>query len=266
MRDLSPALAVYLLFVAFITGLVFGSFCNAWAWRLAHGERITKGRSHCPKCNHVLQAIDLVPLFSFLVLRGRCRYCGARISWRYPAAELASALLFVSVALRFPVTEPLTILRWLIVGCLLLTLSLVDLETFEIPDRLLVGIVLAFVICTPITSGLDGVKSGIIGALAVSVPLLVFVLLADKVMGRETMGGGDIKLLAALGLHFGAANMLLLLIVACILGVLIAYFTKNGEESTLYKPIPFGPAIAGAAWVVMLFGSKFLAWYLQLFI
>ena len=254
-------LQLYLLFLSVLLGLIFGSFCNAWAWRLAHGESIARGRSHCAVCGHTLAARDLVPLVSYLILKGRCRYCGSPIAKRYPMAELLSACFFASCFVRFGWGEPPLLARFLIVGCLLLVAALADLETFEIPDRLLAGIALAFIVFVPFSGGWEAVKSGLIGACAVSVPLLLFVLLADRVAGRETMGGADIKLFFVLGLHFGAARTLLLLIVSCLFGVLFALSSRAGRQ----KAIPFGPAIAAAAWFVMLFGDSLLAWYLGLF-
>lgn len=265
MLNVSPAVTAYLVFLFAVLGLVAGSFCNAWAWRIAHGESIARGRSHCARCGHVLGGRDLVPLFSFLLLKGRCRYCGAPISPRYPAVELLSAAFFVSVLLRYDLLAPLVTLRWLLLGCLLLVIALADAETQEIPDRLLLGILLLFAL-VPLESGWAGVKSGLLGAVAVSVPLLLFVLAADRVTGRETMGGGDIKLFFVLGLHFGAPLTLLTLIVACLLGAAFGLAAQRGHKpGRPSRPFPFGPAIAAAAWLVLLWGAPLLHWYLGLF-
>ena len=121
MLYLTPALTVYILTVTALLGLVFGSFCNAWAWRIAHGESIVHGRSHCAVCGHPLSARDLVPLLSWLFLRGKCRYCGAPISVRYPAVELISALYYLSIVLRFGLSADA--LRLLILGSLLLKIG-----------------------------------------------------------------------------------------------------------------------------------------------
>ena len=104
MLHLSPAITAYILVITALLGLVMGSFCNAWAWRLAHGESIARGRSHCAVCGHTLAARDLVPLLSWLTLRGKCRYCGEPISPRYPAVELVSGLHYVSILLRYDVS------------------------------------------------------------------------------------------------------------------------------------------------------------------
>ena len=254
MLSISPFLTAYILFVTALLGLVFGSFCNAWAWRLAHGESIAHGRSHCAVCGHPLAARDLVPLFSWLFLRGRCRYCGAPISPRYPAVELVSALYYVSVVLRFGLT--VDALRFLILGSLLLTASLVDLDTMELPNGLLLAAALSALLRLP-----GGWKSALLGAVAVSVPLLLLVLLADRLLGRETMGGGDIKLVAVLGLHFGPLQTLFLLILACVLGLPRGAAMKKAKDA----PFPCGPALSLAGWLTALCGGPAVSWYLSLF-
>lgn len=260
MLHLSPAVTAYILVVTALLGLVMGSFCNAWAWRIAHGESIARGRSHCAVCGHILAARDLIPLVSWLTLQGKCRYCGAPISKRYPAVEALSCLYYLSILLRCDVSWDA--LRFLILGSLLLTACLVDLDIMELPDGLLAAAALCALLRLP-AEGLPGLKNALLGGVAVALPLLGLVLLADKLMGRETMGGGDIKLMAVLGLHFGPALSLLLLILACVLGLLFALpGQKQGGES---RPFPFGPALGGAAWLTALFGSPVLERYLSLF-
>lgn len=257
----SPALTAYLLLLTALLGLVMGSFLNCLAWRLAHGEAVSKGRSHCPACGHTLAARDLIPLFSWLLLRGRCRYCGGRISPRYPAAELVTALAYVSVAARYGLT--LDALRGLVLLSLLIAASLVDLEEGWIPDRLVLAGIGAFVLLAlPDAAPLAALGRGLFGALAVTLPLLALVLLADRLLGRETMGGGDIKLLFMLGLYFDWRLNLLLLIAACLLGLMLALILGRARPGA---PFPFGPALAAAAWFVLLAGRGVLDWYLGLF-
>ncbi len=254
MLSLSPFLTAYIVCIAALLGLIFGSFCNAWAWRIAHGESIVRGRSRCAACGHVLAPKDLIPLLSWLALRGRCRYCGGLISPRYPAAELISGAYYVSVVLRYDVT--VDALRLLILGSLLLTASLVDLDTMELPDGLLLAAALSALLRLP-----DGWKDALLGAAAVAGPLLLLVLLADTLAGRETMGGGDIKLVALLGLHFGPLQTLLLLILACALGLLLGAVLKRAKDA----PFPFGPALSLSAWLTALAGGPLAGWYLSLF-
>lgn len=133
MLYLSPPLTVCLLFFALTLGAVMGSFLNCAAWRLVHKESLIRGRSHCALCGHTLGAADLIPVFSFLALKGRCRYCGKPISWRYPAVEAVCALTYCTLLLRFDVSLPC--LRFLILLSLLLFGALVDYEDGWIPDR-----------------------------------------------------------------------------------------------------------------------------------
>ncbi|MCQ2566753.1 MAG: prepilin peptidase [Clostridia bacterium] len=256
LSELSPFMIIYLSLISFILGLVMGSFCNAWAWRIVNGERIQKGRSHCPKCGHTLAAADLVPLFSWLFLKGRCRYCKEPISKRYPLAELISGLWYLSMILRFGFT--LTILRFFILGSLLLVLSLVDIDTMELPGGLMTAAAAASLI--RLAENLSNWKSMAWG-LVPAVVLLGIVLIMDKILGKESMGGGDIKLLAVLGLHLGAAQTVLLLMISCVIG-LVAARLANKDRKT---PFPFGPSLALAAWITALIGEPVINVYLSFF-
>lgn len=256
LSELSPFMIIYLSLISFILGLVMGSFCNAWAWRIVNGEKIQKGRSHCPKCGHTLAAADLVPLFSWLFLKGRCRYCKEPISKRYPLAELISGLWYLSMILRFGFS--LTALRFFILGSLLLVLSLVDIDTMELPGGLMTAAAAASLI--RLAENLSNWKSMAWG-LVPAVVLLGIVLIMDKILGKESMGGGDIKLLAVLGLHLGAAQTVLLLMISCVIGLVAAGLANKDRET----PFPFGPSLALAAWITALIGEPVINVYLSFF-
>ena len=144
----SRGLLIYCCCVAAALGAVFGSFLNCAAWRIAHGRSFLKGRSICPSCEHELRAADLVPVFSWLFLKGRCRYCGERIPVRYPLTELAFALLTVLCLLRLDLTV-LCLRNWIFLGCLF-CLSLVDLEAYIIPDGCLLTALAAWLAALPL--------------------------------------------------------------------------------------------------------------------
>ena len=254
--SLPPPLAAYSVFLALVFGLVFGSFGNAWAWRIVHHERISRGRSHCPVCGHTLGVRDLVPLASWLLLGGKCRYCGAPIPRRYPLSELLCAAVFLSALLRWGLTWSL--LRFLLLGFLLMVASLVDCDSMELPDGLLLAGAAASLLRLLEDPG--AWKSMVAGALLVPAALLLLVLVMDRLLGRESMGGGDIKLLAVLGLHLGPPALGLALLAACLLGLLFALLRRQ-ERS---QPFPFGPMLALGGWLTMLFGSGLLQWYLAL--
>lgn len=270
MHSYPPALAAYLLTLAALLGLLLGSFCNNWAFRLCRRESVFRGRSRCPACGHTLSAGDLIPLLSWLRLGGKCRYCGAHISGRYPAAELISALAWVLLPLAMdPFLQWAELARWALLLPLLLTLALQDWESWELSDGLLLAAALWALALIPFTGGWQALGRALLGAVSIAGPLLLVSLAADKLLGVETLGGGDIKLFAALGLHLGPGRTLLTLILACVLGLLLALPPRKGEtapaETGRFHAVPFGPAICLAAYLAGLWGEGLIAWYTGLF-
>jgi leader peptidase (prepilin peptidase)/N-methyltransferase len=276
--ELTNGLRIYLCILFFVGGTVFGSFLNCMAWRIAHHESVLKGRSHCAVCGHTLGAADLIPIFSYLFLRGRCRYCKEKISPRYMAAEVVCGAGFVLSFLRFGLS--VRTLQIVVLFCILLALSLVDFEIYEIPDRfILAGIV--WYIATVWTAGrklnLMGMTvsaveagrtlsfadcgwnllAGLIGGLAIGGGMLGVSLLFDHLLGKESMGGGDIKLFFMTSLYLGLAQGLFSLILSCIIGLIIAGVMRK-------QKVPFGPAISLAAFLSLLYGESFVNWYLSL--
>lgn len=263
MLYLTPGFTAFVLCVTAAFGLAVGSFLNCMAWRMTHGESVLKGRSHCAVCNHTLSPRDLVPLFSFLALKGRCRYCGTKISIRYPLAELVTACVFIAVVLRYGVS--LLALRFLVFAVVLLTLSLVDLEEKIIPDSLLIAAAVWWLITLPFISGelLYDLGRGLVGGAGIALPMLLIVLAADKIMGRETMGGGDIKLFFVAGLYLGLPLNMMNMIVSCLIGIVFGLAGKTARQNDEDPAaIPFGPAIAGGSLFTLLFGRFILNWYL----
>ncbi len=252
------ALLVYSCMLAFILGASAGSFLNCAAWRIAHGEAFVTGRSRCPVCGHELSLPDLVPIFSWIFLRGKCRHCKARVSVRYLVTELTFALLTVACLMRFGLAV-LALRNWVFLCCLFF-LSLVDLDSYIIPNGSLVVAALAWLAAVwfgeePLTALWKGLLAGVVyggGLLLVS-------LLLDKLLKKDTLGGGDIKLFAVIGLYLGFIGTLFSVIFACVLGLLFALLRRaRGKEG---EQIPFGPAIAASAALVLLFGEPLINWY-----
>jgi prepilin signal peptidase PulO-like enzyme (type II secretory pathway) len=284
--DLPPALAVYTLILTALFGLCLGSFLNCFAFRYVFGGSVLRGRSRCAACGHELTLLDLIPLFSWLFLRGRCRRCGTKISARYLLAELLCSVAFVAVVLKFGLT--LDAARFLLLFSLLLAASMADLWGGLIPDRLIIiGAVAAFIFALFTENIPLSLLRTLIGGLSISLPLLLLVLLFDKIMKRESMGGGDIKLLFLIGLYFDWKLNLIILILACIIGILMALIlntrgkSSSSEESEAEAEAPeaeesqapdnpgaisFAPALSLAALVAAMFGQSFLDWYLNLFL
>ena len=257
----STGLLVYCCCVAAVLGAVLGSFLNCAAWRIAHEEPFWKGRSRCPACGHTLGVPDLIPVFSWLFLRGKCRHCGERISARYPLTELFFAAVTVLCLLRFDLTV-LGLRNWVFLCCLF-CLSLADLEAYIIPDGCLLISAGAWLAALPFL-GLSGreVLTHLLSAAGFGGGVLLISLAMDALLRRESMGGGDIKLFAVMGLYLGPAASLFALLLSCVLGLVFQGLRKalgSGKEL-----IPFGPAIAAATAVMLLWGDGAVAWYLGL--
>lgn len=258
---LSPGILAYCCAVAAVLGAAFGSFLHCAAWRIVRGEPFWKGRSRCPACGHVLEAPDLVPVLSWLALRGRCRHCGARIPKRYVCAELFFAAVSTACLLRFDLT-PLCLRNWVLLCCLF-CLSLVDLENYTIPDGCLLTAAAVWLCSLPFVgmSG-RGALIHLLTGLGCGGAVLLLSLAADAVLHKDSMGGGDIKLFALMGLYLGPVASLFSMLLSCVLGLAFALVRRAlGEER---EQIPFGPSIAAATAVLLLWGEPLVRWYLAL--
>lgn len=253
---------VYCIVLTFIFGAAMGSFLNCAAWRIAHKESFLKGRSHCPECGHTLGFWDLIPIFSWLFLKGKCRYCKRKVSVRYLLTELAFGLLSVGCLLCYDLS--LLCLRNYIFGCCLFLLSLVDLETMEIPDGCHIVMIAAWILTAPFLgmSWKEVLVQHVLSFVLYGGAILGLSLLMDKVLKRDSMGGGDIKLIAVMSLYLGLVSSLFTLILSCILGLIFAAIGKNKNEE---KQFPFGPSLAAAAWIMLYAGEPLVNWYLSLF-
>ena len=258
---LSQGILIYCCVVAAVLGAVFGSFLNCAAWRIAHGESFWKGRSRCPVCDHTLGVGDLVPVFSWVLLRGRCRYCGTKISPRYLLAELFFAAATVVCLLCCDLTV-LGLRNWVFLCCLF-CLSLVDLESYVIPDGALLTAAAAWILALPFVG--MGWKEALLHVgtgLAFGGGILLLSLAMDALLHKDSMGGGDIKLFAVMGLYLGPAASLFAVMLSCLLGLMFALVRRmTGEQE---EQIPFGPAIAGGTAIILLWGGALVQWYLGL--
>ena len=253
--EYGPLLA-FCVIVAACLGAVAGSFLNCAAWRIVHNEPFVKGRSHCPDCGHVLGPLELVPVFSWLVQRGRCKWCGGRISPRYPLTELIFAALTVLCLLRFDLT-PLCLRNLLFLGCLFL-LTLTDLDAMLIPDGCHIAAIVAWVAFLPFVGMPKGeILAHVIAGVALCGGLLGISLVMDRILGRDSLGGGDIKLLAVVGLYLGPIGAMFALVLACVIGLAV-HGLRRGAEG---RAFPFGPSIAVAAAAMLLYGEPLVNWY-----
>lgn len=254
-----PAGPVYGI-VAFL-GACFGSFANVLIYRLPAEESLVTPPSRCPGCGKGIAFYDNIPVLSWLILRGKCRNCQARISVQYPLIELASAGLAVLAVWKWGFSYAGLAHGLLLIG--LLALILIDLRHWLLP----------FAITIPLTLlGLAGaaffgmlpLKAALIGA-AVGFGIFLLMLVGGKlVFGREAMGGGDVVFGAMAGCFLGWQATLLMIFVASLLGTLLALFLFVLRKDVAGRSIPFGPFLAVALVVCLFWGHEIIGWYLNL--
>lgn len=242
-----------------VLGLMVGSFANVCVYRIPRRESIAFPGSHCPVCDHAIAAYDNIPLLSWLLLRGRCRHCHAPISWRYPLLELLMGVSWALLAVRFGATVELA--SALCLFFLLWVLSAIDLETGLLPNALTwPGMAAGLLFAWWQGAWFDA----LIGALAGywlfwSIARLFFLL-----TGREGMGHGDFKLLAMLGAFMGWQALPFIVLVSSVVGALVGSLFLLLAKKGWRAEIPFGPYLAVAGMIWLLWGDELLGWYLHL--
>jgi leader peptidase (prepilin peptidase)/N-methyltransferase len=245
-------------FVSLI-GVVFGSAVTALSWRLPRGTSWVAGRSRCPACDHPLGPLDLVPVLSWVFARGRCRYCRARVSARYPLIELACGAWALLAWLRLGLVPELApVLLW---GWMLVALTVIDLDFKLLPDVLtLPGIVvgLGAALLGP------GAQHGLLGIVVGSGYLWLFAWIWKTFLKREGMGGGDVKLAAMFGALLGPLGAFLTITLAAFGGALAGLLLIARGKGGMRTELPFGTFLAPAAMAVFLWGNRWADAYLAL--
>ena len=267
---------------AAVVGLLVGSFLNVvilrlprrleWQWKRDSLEMlgepevydppppgIVVERSHCPHCKHPLSWWENIPVFSWLALRGRCRACQAPISIQYPLVELLTMLLVLCCVWQFG-------FGWrgfgaIVFTCLLLALSGIDLRTQLLPDSLTLPLLWLGLVAS-VDNLFLGSKQALVGAIIGYLSLWSVWWVFKQLTGKEGMGHGDFKLLAAMGAWFGLKGILPTILLASLVGAIIGSIWLAAKGRDRGTPIPFGPYLAIAGWLVFFWGDRMLAWYL----
>jgi leader peptidase (prepilin peptidase)/N-methyltransferase len=236
--------------IAFLLGLFVGSFLNVVIWRVPRGESIVTPRSRCPECFRQIAWYDNIPVLSFILLRGRCRYCGAKISWRYPVVELISGFLALGMVWRFGVK--LEALIYFAFAASLLSASVIDLYHKIIPDQVSLGGMLAGMMLSLLPDGVHPTES-LAGAAAGFFVIFLLIEVYRILTRREGMGLGDAKLLGMIGAFLGWRALPGVVLIGSLTGLLGAgYMILFRHKGRFYK-IPFGPFLStgAVAWVFM---------------
>lgn len=252
----------------FLFGLAVGSFLNVCIYRIPRaGMSIhSPHRSFCPECRKPINAYDNIPILGYLLLRGKCRHCKVKISAVYPLVELATALLFLIVFYRFGLT--LDFLHALIFISLLIPIAVIDAQHYIIPNVLIAtGLMFGLVLVCAIAyqrSDVGYLLTRLAGALAGGVVLWLIAVIGSAVLRKNAMGGGDIKLMALNGLFLGAWPELAMVIAfSTISGAVVGSLLIISGQKSRQSPIPYGPFLAGAAVLVLMWGDSLWRIYLQ---
>ena len=251
----------------FIFGLIVGSFLNCVIYRLKTEESIVLSRSHCPQCGHRLNWKDLMPVFSFLFLKGRCRYCSKKISWQYPAVEIATGALFLLITiydLRFTIYDFSSLFELtfhLIIASLLIVIFVYDLKHYLIPDKITyLVIAITFFYQLFQISSFKALLNPLVSALSASAFFAAIVLVSKE----QWMGWGDAFLVFFMGLFLGFPNVLLALFLAFTFGALVGIVLIIFGKKKMKSQVPFGPFLVWATFISFFWGETIIAWYLGL--
>ena len=239
--------------VIFLFGITIGSFLNVCIYRIPRGETVVTTPSHCMECGHRLSWFELVPLFSYIFLRGRCRSCKSPISPQYPIVEAVNGLLYIVIFLINGFNKESVI--YALFTSALLVLSVIDWRTYEIP----IGINIFILVLGSLRVVLDfhHFTGYLIGFFSVSIPLFLLYL-ATK---GKAIGGGDIKLMAVAGLILGWKLALLAFFIGCILGSVIHIIRMKMAGAD--RVLAMGPYLSAGLFIALLWGERLIYWYLS---
>jgi len=236
-----------ILILFFVLGTIFGSFYNVVGYRVPKGESLLYPSSHCTKCNHKLGPLELIPILSFLILGGKCKKCKDKISCFYPIFELFSGVLFALSYVVFGLS--LDCLLSIVFISMLLIIIISDYQTMIIPDSVLIIFSFMIILIKYFIIGIEGLGIFLLHGLGSFIFMLLLKLFGDFLFKKDSMGGGDIKLLGVFGLMFGFPMSIISVFIAAIIGLPISLVILKKNSS---HEIPFGPFLAIAAILIVL--------------
>lgn len=245
----------------FIYGLIIGSFLNVCIYRIPRNESIVFPGSHCPKCNHKLKWYDNIPLFSYLILRGRCRYCKADILKQYPLVEALNAIIYIIMYLKFGFN--IDFIFYALISSVLIVITFIDLNEMIIPDILVVIILILSILYKGFNYFIYGISLSLFSSLS-GLLLAGGIFLAIVLLSKGGMGGGDVTLIASLGFVLGTKYILLNIFLSFILGAIISIFLLVTKIKGRKDPIPFGPFIILGFYITVLWGNSIVNMYFDL--
>lgn len=254
--------------IIFIFGLIIGSFLNVCIYRIPRDESIVAPPSHCPDCGTRLKPFDLIPLLSYLINRGKCRYCGLKISPRYFLVELLTGIVSVALVVKYGLT--VDFVAFLFLTYILIVVFFIDLDHQIIPNELVIvgliagAILFVYNLFLPFQIYSDNSWWNPLLGLVVGSGFLLGVSLIGLAIykGDDVMGMGDVKIFAPIGLFLGWRMTLLALFMSVVLGGMSSLMLILLGKANRKSMIPFGPFIVGAAFITIMWGWDILNWYL----
>lgn len=248
---------IFLYIYAFVFGACIASFMNVVIYRLPIGLSISKGRSRCDHCHTQLKWYDLIPVVSYVVYRGKCHYCGAKIGIRGWLLEIAGGLLACLCFYHYGFS--LMTIASFILAEILIAVTFIDIDTMEIPDELIIATGIMAIIFAFIDPSVS-LLSRVIGFFIISVPMLLLCFIKEG-----AFGGGDIKLIAMLGFALGGVNVCVGTFIAIISGGIYAIILLATHNIKLQQHMAFGPFLSAGCFIALLYGSQMLHTYLALY-
>lgn len=261
-------------FFVFLFGLIIGSFLNCIIYRLEKDKSFLRGRSFCPHCKHILSFWDLIPVFSFIFLGSRCRYCQKKISWQYPLVEVFTGLIFFLLFRQFfsstaflageGVLDCLNLIFYWIIACFLIIIFVYDLKHYIIPDSIIYAAIIIAAIFNFqffFLGQFQILSYAVLSALGAAAFFLFIVIISQ---GRW-MGVGDIKLAFLMGLFLGWPNILVALFLAFYIGAIMGVILLIIGRKKLKSEIPFAPFLVTGTFFALFFGNELVSWYFALF-
>lgn len=254
---------------AFIFGAVIGSFLNVCIYRIPRDESIIRPASRCTSCGKPVRFYDNIPLVSYILLMGKCRYCKTKLSFRYPMIEFLNAVLYVIVLEKFYAGPPWVLLVYFVFVSSLVVIFFIDLDYQIIPNSItLPGIPLAVVLGSTILPDpffryeLLGLKASIVGLVAGGGFFYLVAILGKAILKKEAMGGGDIKMMAMVGGLLGWKGVILTTFMGSLLGSITGVLLILLKGREWGSRIPFGPYLALGALISLFWGQDIFRWYL----
>lgn len=243
----------------FLLGMAFGSFFNVCIYRLPRKESLIFPNSHCPHCNVKIKPYHNIPIVSFLLLKGKCADCGAGIHWHYFLVELITPLLFIAVFLVYGLS--LIFLKYLIFFSAGIVIFFVDVFHQIIPDRISLPLIVSGLALALLPQSDVEIISSLAGAVFGFLVFWATAVLFEKITKKEGLGGGDIKLITAIGAYVGLAGSIFTIIVSSFLALTIMIAAGHDKQ----KHFAFGSFLISGAFIYIIFGNYFLRLYLSLF-